>query len=317
MIGGHASRCEKRVTGNNVRSDECVLKVECSKLSFGGEDLAAKSIGTGRANLSARCGANACCLDDRWKVNFINELIPLDDARIEAEVALIFWGLVVPKCQQAVEAIDGFAFGVCAVDLDIAKGPFGLFALFFNCCAPLGLFAAQGERAEDAFGTPKSFGRSFELALDSAAAGKRPGRHDDGLALGVVQRTLLEPRADKVDQAAVVQRVLRTRGNLNNLRFELGALCGDRNDRSGNKIDRNDVDNAFGNAGEFFEKTACVTDDDRLGHTESANPAGNWFSKRRFNNRRTHDADRHIAAGFNKRTLAEGFCVGVRVGPSE
>ncbi|CAB4617120.1 unannotated protein [freshwater metagenome] len=141
-------------------------------------------------------------------MDLVNEVVPLDDARIEAEVALIFGGLVVPKGEQTIETIDGFAFGVRAVNLDVAESSFGLFALFFDCCAPFGLFAAQGERAEDAFGATESFGCSFELSLDSTAAGERPGRHDDWLTLGVVQRTLLEPSADKVDQAAVVQRVL-------------------------------------------------------------------------------------------------------------
>ena len=39
-------------------------------------------------------------------------------------------------------------------------------------------------------------------------------------------------------------------------------------------VDRDDVDRALGHAGELLQQAAGVAEDDRLGHAEAADPAG-------------------------------------------
>ena len=114
-----------------------------------------------------------------------------------------------------------------------------------------------------------------------------------------------------------MQWVLRTRSNLDDFWLGLRALCRNRNDRGGNEIDGNHVDNAFGNSREFLQKSARITNDDRLGHAEAADPTRNWFLQCRFDDRWTNDADGNIAASFHERSFAECLCVGIRVGPTQ
>ncbi|CAB4344585.1 unannotated protein [freshwater metagenome] len=250
-------------------------------------------------------------------MDFVNERIPLNDSGIEAEVALVVSGLVVPQREEAIESVDGFAFGVRAVNLDISERSLGFFALFFNRSAPLGLFAAQGKRVQNTFGAGQGLGGSLELGLHATATWERPGRNDDRLTFGVIERTLLKPSAHEVHQTAVMKWILRTRSNLDDFGFGFRALCRNSNDRGGNKIDRNDVDDTFGNAREFLQKTTRITDDDWLGHAEAADPAGYWFLQRRFDDRGTHDADGNVAPSFDKRSFAECLCVGICVGPTQ
>ena len=67
-----------------------------------------------------------------------------------------------------------------------------------------------------------------------------------------------------------------------------------------------------GAPGNALEQTAGVGDDHGLGHAEAADPAGLRLGERRFDDRRPHDGDRHIALHVGERLLAE--CLGERVG---
>ena len=104
-------------------------------------------------------------------------------------------------------------------------------------------------------------------------------------------------------------------------RIRKGPAGGDGDDGGHNDVDGDDVDDAFGHARELAEETAGVGEDHRLGHPEPADPARPGFGPRRLDDRRTHDAERHVVAvggdRVGQRLLAERLGVGVGVGPPD
>ena len=182
---------------------------------------------------------------------------------------------------------------------------------------PLCLLAPQGKGAQDVLGSLEGLLRPGELVLDPSPLGEGPLGHDDGLALGVVERVLEEPAAHEIDEPSVAQRVLGTRGHLDDLGFGLGALGGDGDDGGRHEVHRDHVDDALGHAGELLQQAPGVADDDRVGHPEATDPPGTRFGECGLDDGRAHDADRYVAAGLDKGPFAEGLGVGVRVRPAE
>ena len=101
-----------------------------------------------------------------------DEGVPFDDPGIEAEVALIVTALCIPEGDESIESVDGLAFGIGAVDLDVSECPFGLFALLLEGGAELGLCAAQRQRTEHGFGSGECLGGPPQLFLDVSATGE-------------------------------------------------------------------------------------------------------------------------------------------------
>src|SRR4029453_3934076 len=102
---------------------------------------------------------------------------------VEAERGPVLLAQRLGPGQQLVDAVDGLALGVRAVQLDVAERPLGLFPALLEPGRPLGLSAPRGEGLERRLGLVDRRAGPFELALDPAAAGERPVGHDDGLAL--------------------------------------------------------------------------------------------------------------------------------------
>jgi hypothetical protein len=128
-----------------------------------------------------------------------------------------------------------------------------------------------------------------------------------------------EPALDEVDQSSVVQRIDCTRRHLHDVgAFARCRAAGrDRADSGDDEVDRDDVDDAFGNAGELFDQPAPVGEDDRLGHAKAANPAGKRFGDGRLDDGRPQDRHRHVAARIDQRALADGFRERVGIGEAE
>ena len=96
-----------------------------------------------------------------------------------------------------------------------------------------------------------------------------------------------------------------------------GPTSRDGQDGRHHQIDRDDVDDALGDARELLEEALGVGDDDRIGHSEAADPSGLGLGQRRFDDRWPHDGDGQPAPGLQQGPLAERLGVGVGVGPSE
>ena len=87
----------------------------------------------------------------------------------------------------------------------------------------------------------------------------------------------LEVLAHPLVQLVVAQRVARPRGHV-----EVGGLRrrwrvrGDGQHRVHDHVDRDDVDDALGDAGELGDLTQAVRADDRVGHLEPVDPTRKW-----------------------------------------
>ncbi len=256
----------------------------------------------------AALGPHAGLGDDRRQVDLLHVGRPVDGAGVEAEGLPVDVVEGLPAGQQVVDAVDGLALGVGAVELDVADGALGLLPLVLQAGRELGLLAPQGEGGQDPVGPFQGGLGPPELGLHPAPAGERPVAGDDGLALPVVERVLLEPARGQVDQLAVAEGVGRARGHLGDVDPAVGRRpgAGDGADGGGDLVDRDDVDDALGHAGELLQQAAGVGDDDRLGHAEAPDPARLGLRPGRLDDRRAHDADRDVAPGLAQGPFARG-----------
>ena len=220
----------------------------------------------------------------------------------------------VPQREQVVDLIDRLALGVEAVQLDVLEGPFDLEPLLFERRRELGLLAAQRERLHHLLAACDRRLGACQLRLHAAAPREAPLGNDDRLALVVVQRVLGEEGADVVDERAVLERVDATGRDLRDRWSALGSGRGDGDDRGDHHVDGDHVDRALRRAGELLQQPTGVGDDHRLRHAEPADPSRPRLGPRRFDDRRTDDADRHVALRLGQRLLTErlGERVGVR-----
>ena len=185
-------------------------------------------------------------------MDVVDVLLPDDGPRIEGEVGLVGVAQEVEEGEGAVDPVARLGLGVGPVELDVAHGPLGHGTALLELRAEHGASSPQGQSSQDLLNGVDARGGSLELSLDPAATGEGPGRDADGLAAVVIERPLREPLLDELDQSAIAQRV---------------PHVGDHH------VDRDDVDDALGDAGELLEQSARVGDDDRLRHAEAADPA--------------------------------------------
>ena len=178
--------------------------------------------------------------------------------------------------QQAVDLEHGLGLGVGAVQLDVAEGPLGVAPLLLQPGRPAGLRRPAGAalaRARSA--RSMTLTARCELALDPAPARERPLGHDDGLALGVVQRVRRRTSSARGrpggGSAAGWPTPEATWYDLRPGR--LRAAGGGVDDGGHDQVDGDDVDHALGDAGELLQQAAGVADDHRLGHAEAPDPA--------------------------------------------
>ena len=80
---------------------------------------------------------------------------PLDDATFERIAVafddhsmLVFRGQALPAGEELIDAVDGLALRVGAVELDVGQGPFHVLLLLLEGGGPGGLTSAQGQRLE-------------------------------------------------------------------------------------------------------------------------------------------------------------------------
>ena len=263
-------------------------------------------------------------LDDRGQEDLVDVGLPVDGSRIEAEGLPVVLVHAVPEGEQPVDPVEGFGLGVGAVELDVAEGPVGEDVLLLERGHPLGLAPTDRQRPHDLLGQVHGLGGPGQLALHPPSTGERPCGHHDGLAVGVVDGMVGEPRLDQLDQAAVAEGIPDARGRVVDgrapvLRVGDGHGLGGHGDDGGHhQVDRDDVGHPFGDAGELLQEAPGVGDDDRLGHPEAPDPARTRFGEGGLDDRRADDGDRHgLPVLGDQGTLAEGLRVGVSVRPPE
>ena len=207
-------------------------------------------------------------------MDVVDVLLPDDGPRIEGEVGLVGVAQEVEEGEGAVDPVARLGLGVGPVELDVAHGPLGHGTALLELRAEHGASSPQGQSSQDLLNGVDARGGSLELSLDPAATGEGPGRDADGLAAVVIERPLREPLLDELDQSAIAQRVPHAGGDLVDGDLVVGRTVGGHGDDVGDHhVDRDDVDDALGDAGELLEQSARVGDDDRLRHAEAADPA--------------------------------------------
>ena len=157
-----------------------------------------------------------------------------------------------------------------------------------------------------------------QVTLDLAPAGERPIRHDDRLTVGVVDRVLGEPSLAQRDEGSVAQRVPYAGRDLVHALLGRSRPSGrDGDDRRGDQVNRDHVDDALGYAGELPQQAPRVGDDHRLGHPEAADPSRNRVGERGLHDRGADDRYGQVSLRFREHDLAERLREGVGVGPTE
>ena len=195
----------RRRTSTTLEAMSVFSRSKAARWRSGRQHLAPQPVvrGSGPVRAPGR-GPDPGVLDDRRQVDLADVAVPVDRPRgSKQNVGLVVGVRRVPQGEQPVDAVDGLALGVGAVELDVAEGPLGLLAPLLDGGAPLGLLAPQRQRRDSTF----SARSSTVLARSSWPCTRpRPGNDHSGTTMGwpvaVVERVLGEPGADQVDQAA-------------------------------------------------------------------------------------------------------------------
>ena len=242
---------------------------------------------------------------------------PVDRAGVEVERRPIGVVELAPRAHQIVDLVDRLALGVQPVQLDVGECSLDLGPFRLDLRGPFGLAPAQRQVLQHLLAGGQDRLGPVQLALDAATTGESEFGHDDGLALGVVDRVLEEPAAHVVDEHPVLQRVDAAGGHLGDLGCSLWSECSNGDDGGDHDVDRDDVDGSLRHAGELVEQTAGVGDQYRLGHPEPPDPARLRFSERGLDDRRADDRHRHRALDVGECLLAEGLGERVGIGPAD
>ena len=222
----------------------------------------------------ARLGAHPSVLEHRRQVDVEHVAVPVDGCRVEAERRVIVVVAGARQLEQVVDPVARVGLRVGAVELHVAQGPFGHGVAVLDTGGQLRLPASDRQGSDQLLGEIHGRVGAAELSLHAPAPGEGPLGHADGLAPVVVEGVALEEAGGELDQAAVAQRVPHAGGDVVHLRPpRLGPAGGDGQDGGHHQVDRDDVDDALGHAGELAQQPAGVGDDDRLRHAEAPDPA--------------------------------------------
>jgi hypothetical protein len=156
-----------------------------------------------------RRGLDPGVLDHRRQVDLGDVAVPVDDPRVEAERRPVVAGqAAVPQLEQVLDAVDRLALGVGAVELDVGEGPLDLARACSSSRADHSACLPRSGSVCSAFSARSSTTLArFSWPCTRPRPGKRPLGHDDGLALGVVDRVLGEPLRTRSTRRPVAQRV--------------------------------------------------------------------------------------------------------------
>ena len=215
-------------------------------------------------------------LEHRGQVDVVDVVVPVDDAGVEAERRVVVGVEGVPQRRSGGRPGSGRRSRCRRRRARRSRGPAwpgrgGPRSVPPTRPACPGPASAVISRSA----TVMSLVGPAQLALHPAPPGERPLGHADRLAPVVVERVAAEPVLGQLDQVAVAQagsarpRRRGTRVGPSRARAPCAATA---EDGGHDQVDRDDVDDALGHAGELAQQAAGVGDDDRLGHAEAADP---------------------------------------------
>ena len=238
--------------------------------------------------------------DDGGDVDVLEVAGPVDNRGVEAELFAFGGGQGRVQIEQAVDAEDRLYFGIGAIQLDVAEGAFGFFTALFDPRRQVRLTATKGQRLQRSLGSLEHASGLPKLVLHPAAARKGPFGYHDRLALVVRQGVFTEPVMAKGDQLPVAQRVAGPGGGVHHVRAGQGASGRHCQDGRHYQVDRDDVDYPFRDPGELPQQASGVTDDDRVGHPETPDPARVRLRKGGLDDRGPHHRHRKVAASLHQ-----------------
>ena len=139
-----AAAAEPRVGRHDVRGDQGVLEVEGHQLSFRCQDLSPEASRPALAAPSRRLHGHPTGPDHGREVHLRGIVVPVDYPGVEAEGPPVGVVQRVPQAEQIVEAVDGLALCVGAVQVDVALGPTDQLAPLLEAGPHLSLAAPDG-----------------------------------------------------------------------------------------------------------------------------------------------------------------------------
>ncbi len=242
---------------------------------------------------------------------------PFQHGWVEAELPLLAPGEQVVDLEEAVDLEYGLGLGVRAVQLDVAERPLRLLPALFDPGCQVRLAAPERQRLKSALSAAERPGGLAELVLYPPAAGERPLRDLDRLAFVVCERVLREPFTHQVDELAVAERVAGARSGVDDVGAFERSAGGYRQDGRDHEVDRDDVDDPFGDAGEFLEQAAGIADDHGVSHPEAPYPARMGFRKGGLDDGGAHHRHRQVAAALEKGPFTQGLRVRIGIWPTQ
>ena len=257
--------------------------------------------------------------DHRRQVDLGEVAVPVDAPRVEVEALPVVRGQRIVQRQQLADPEGRLALHVAAVEVHVAERPLHLGAFVGEVGGDARLLAAHRQGGQHLLAGLEGALGALQAVLHPLAAGIRPARRGDRLVALVVDGVLAEPGVRPVVQILEAEGVHLAGGHLHHLRLPVrrGAVGGHGAHRRGHLVHGDDVEGALWGAGEVLQQAAGVGDDDRLGHPEAADPAGERLGQGRLDDRRPHDGERDGAAGLGEGRLGEGLGEPVGVGEAE
>ena len=154
--------------------------------------------------------------------------------------------------------------------------------------------------------------------LHLAVPRETPGGNAHLAFAGVRHRVRGEELLHVLQHAMDRQRVARAGAHMHVL-GDRGGARGDRNDRIDHEVHRDHVEHAVGEPGELGKKSTAVGEDERIGHLEAVDPAGERMPQRALDNRGANHGQAMADIPPQLLGCALGECLGecVDIGPAE
>jgi hypothetical protein len=213
LAGGEMPAGQPGVGLDDVGGDQRVLQVEGGQVPVGGQDGALGPVRAAHHGRLGRRRAHPGVVDHRREVDVVDVVGPLDDRRVEAE-DLLFAGA--SRSQRPGGGRSGSApRSRCRRRrARRSRGPARPGCAGPRCAPPGRPVRRARAGPEDPLGHGEGRRGPAQLSLHPPASGERPLGDDDGLAVGVVEGVLGEPRLHEVDQAGRSARVPDARRHL-------------------------------------------------------------------------------------------------------
>ncbi len=237
-------------------------------------------------------------------MHVLHVVIPRVQRRIERKRLLLGGRQLVPHRHEVSRVEDAVHLGVHAVQLDEGEPALQPLAL---CVQVVGQRRRAGAKRQTLHQPLGRLGEAQRRPCPSREL--RPGRvgpvgRPDRLPVLVAERFLAEILAADVWKPAVPQRIPAARRDVIETRLGIRWRArSHRQHRVDDEVHGDDVEHGVGQAGEVLQDAPPERQDDRLGHPEAFEPAGERLGQRALDDRGPHDRQRHVAVQLDHGVL--------------